>query len=425
MARLVRRLLWLAGFACLWLNFFDDPPLRTGAYVQNVTSSEATVAMITAYPAQVVCTVRDASGAVIETVRSSAARRRHSLRIEGLQPATDYVYELAEVGGAAERGRLRTAPIADQAPVKFAFLGDSGDQPWWVWLQRKPAMHWPARWGWFATSSAVTEIGAAVAAYAPDFAIHVGDLVYPWGWHAHYASGFFRPFAALMRNAPLYAVLGNHDVIDLNGIQMLSNLILPKGELTGDSRCYSFAWGAVRVIALDFNPDGEGRVRPEHPACEFLLAELGHCTEPWIVVTSHFPMWSASRQGSSPPGGDLLYSVAPVLEEHAVSLYLCGHDHCYQHLEGSAGGQDTVPMIGSGGGGKELYEVHPHKNAVMLKSQYHWCSVEVQGASLTLRANAIDGGLIDTMQLHLPEGERLERIRRLNPGRAARIERLR
>ena len=49
-------------------NVLDDPPLRTGAYVQNVTGSEATVAMITAHPAQVVCTVRDASGALIKTV---------------------------------------------------------------------------------------------------------------------------------------------------------------------------------------------------------------------------------------------------------------------------------------------------------------------------------------------------------------------
>jgi hypothetical protein len=132
-------------------------------------------------------------------------------------------------------------------------------------------------------------------------------------------------------------------------------------------------------------------------------------------------MWSASRQRNF---GDLLDSVAPVIEDYAVSLYISGHDHCYQHFEGSAGGQDTVPMIVSGGGGKELYEVRPHDHAVKLKSQYHWCSVEVQGASLTLRANGIDGALIDTLQLHPPEGERLARIRRLNPGRAARIERL-
>ena len=421
-ARVVRRWLWLAGFACLWLNFLDDPPLRTSAYVQNVTSNEATVAKITAYPAQVVCTVRDASGAVVKTVHGQAGRRRHALRIEGLRPGADYVYELAEAGGAVEQGRLRTAPISDQAPVKFACLGDSGDQPWWVWLQRKPAMHWPARWQWFAPSSEVSQIGAAVAAYAPDFAIHLGDLVYPWGWHAHYSSGFFRPFAALMRNAPFYAVLGNHDVVDLGGLQMLDNLVLPKGEFSGDSRCYSFAWGAVRVIALDLNPDAEGRVRPQHPAREFLLAELARGTEPWIVVASHYPMWSASRQRN---WGDLLETVAPILEEHAVSLYLCGHDHCYQHFEGSASGTDTVPMIVSGGGGKELYEVRPHAHAVQLKSQYHWCSVEVQGASLTLRAIGIDGGLIDTLRVDLPAEERLQRIRRLNPARAARIERLR
>ncbi|HEX6809976.1 MAG TPA: metallophosphoesterase [Planctomycetota bacterium] len=421
-ARLVRRLLWLAGFACLWLNVVDDPPLKTDAYVQSVTQGEAIVCRITAHPTQLVCTVRDASGAVIGVVHGPAGRRRHALRVTGLQAATDYSYELAEVGGDVEQGRLRTAPSEDRASVKFAFLGDSGGQPWWVWLQRTPVLHWPARWRWFDPKQEVSEIGAAVAVFAPDFMLHLGDLVYPRGLHAHYSSGFFRPFAALMRNAPVYAVLGNHDVMDLGGLQMMSNLVLPSGELTGDSRCHSFAWGAVRVIVLDLNPDLDGRVRQQHPAREFLLAELGSCSEPWIVVASHFPMWSASRQRN---WGDLLASIAPVLEEHAVSLYLSGHDHCYQRFAGSAGGLDTVPMIVSGGGGKDLYEVHPHAKAVVLKSQYHWCSVEVQGAALTVRANGLEGEVFDTLRLRLPEGERVQRIQRLNPGRAARIERLR
>ena len=421
-ARWLRWSLWFAGLACLWLPVFDDPPLRTDAYLQDVTSSEATVAMITAHRTQVVCSVQDASGATIQTVRGPGDRRRHALRVKGLQPATEYAYSLREVGGVELRGHLRTAPIDDRAAVKFAFLGDSGDQPWWVWMQRSPALHWPARWGWFANSDAVTRIGASVTAYAPDFVLHLGDVVYPRGFHAHYASGFFQPFDDLIRNAPVYAVLGNHDAMDAAGVQLMSNFRLPQGDLTGDSRCYSFAWGAVRIIALDCNPDLGGLVERGHPAHEFLLAELDRCSEPWIVVASHFPIWSASRQRNR---GDLLQTLAPVLEERGVCLYLSGHDHCYQRFGGGVRRGVTVPMIVSGGGGKDLYDVRPDPKAAVLQSQYHWCSVDVLGACLTVRAHGIDGGLIDTLQLDPPDGELFERIQRVNPARAARIERVR
>ena len=84
--RTVRRLLWLAGFGCLWLNVLDDPPLRTGAYVQNVTTDGATVSRVLAEPRAQRLVVRDESGAVVAEVESPA-QRRHALRATGLIPA--------------------------------------------------------------------------------------------------------------------------------------------------------------------------------------------------------------------------------------------------------------------------------------------------------------------------------------------------
>ncbi|MCK5941277.1 MAG: metallophosphoesterase [Planctomycetes bacterium] len=419
--RWLRRGLWLAGFGCLWLNVLDDPPLRTGAYVQNVTTEAATIARILAEPGQLHLTVTDADGEVVASAHGDA-RRRHALRVEGLQPGTRYEYELATRDGGSARGSFRTAPARDDAPVRFAFCGDSGDQPWWVWLQRTPILHLPARWGWLPTKSAVTRVGAAMAGYRPDFALHLGDVVYPKGLHGHYASGFFRPFADLLRAAPVYPVLGNHDVMNAAGVQILANFEMPTNPVTGDERSYSFAWGPVRVIALDCNTFFTGdHYRPGHPTHTFLLQELERCTEPWIVVASHFPMRSASRQGDNP---ELLVSLLPELEAWQVSLYLSGHDHCYQRFGPSEA--LAVPLVVSGGGGKRLYDISENprarREAMALEKAYHWCSAEVAGGVMRVVAHGVDRKQLDAFELHLPSGDALERLRARNPGRARRIE---
>ena len=419
----LRRALWLAGFGCLWLNVLDDPPLCTGAYLQDVGQEAATVACITAAPAQLTLTVQRADGTPLHTMTEPVARRRHALRVPGLQPGSEYRYRL-EGAGLSEAGRIRTAPADDRAPVRFAFLGDSGEQPWWVWLQRTPILHWPARWGWFADAGPVTAIGAAVAEWQPDFVLHLGDVIYPKGQHAHYRPGCFRPFAAAMRDAPFYVVVGNHDVMDADGLQVLANFRMPAGALTGDGRCFSIARGPVRIIGLDCNTDRTGdRYGADHPSHGYLLAELAAATEPFVVVASHFPMRSWSRQGNR---GELLLGMLPELAAHGVTLYLSGHDHCYQRF-GEPGGPEPVLVV-SGGGGKDLYDLKPAqggpKPAAMAKA-YHWCSVEVQDGRMVVRAHGRDGVELDRFEANLPTGEALDRIRAKNAARAARIDQFR
>ena len=422
--RWLRRLLWLTGFGCLWLNVIDDPPLRTGAYVQNVTSVAATVAQITGAARPLHLTVFDPSGEVVASVHSDS-RRRHALRAEGLQPATKYTYSLASPDAGEERGSFVTAskPGDDQAKVKFSFVGDSGDQAWWVWLHRTPILHMASRFQWFAPKWAVRTVGAAMAEYEPDFALHLGDVIYPKGLHAHYSSGFFRPFGELIKHAPMYVVIGNHDVMNAAGQQVLANFELPENDITGDERCFSFARGPVRIIALDTNTWFAGDVyKPDHPTHRFLLAELERCTEPWIVVAGHHPIRSASRQGHD---GRLQKSLLPVLEKNQVSIYLSGHDHCYQRFGPNERWQ--VPLVVSGGGGKRLYDIkkgHVQLGAESLHKAYHWCGAEVSGRSFRVVARDAEGEVLDAFDLALPTGEQLRQLRVTNPGRAARIDAL-
>ena len=418
-------MLWLAGFGCLWINVLDDPPLRSGAYVQDVTPSAVTVAKITADARPLHLTVYDDNEKVVASLHSDG-RRRHAMRAEGLEPGSEYTYTLASRDGGEERGSFRTSPKPgdDRAKVKFAFVGDSGDQAWWVWLQKTPILHLPSRFHWLAPKWAVRTVGAAMAAYEPDFALHLGDVIYPKGLHAHYSSGFFRPFGELIRHAPMYVVVGNHDVMNAAGQQVLANFHLPTNEVTGDERCFSFARGPVRIIALDCNTSfANDHYQPDHPTHRFLLRELERCTEPWIVVASHYPIRSASRQG---PDGKLQSVLLPALEQHQVTLYLSGHDHCYQRFGPNE--RWPTPMVVSGGGGKRLYDISENPRvkigAEALHKAYHWCGVEVSGKQFRVVARDVEGVELDAFELPLPSGDRLEALRASNPGRATRIEAL-
>jgi acid phosphatase type 7 len=419
--RWIRRLLWLAGFGCLWLNVWDDPPLATDGHVLDVAPDTATVGLITGARVVVTATLRDGDGAVVATRRDAVPRRRHAFAFDGLRPGAGYSWALVDERGREWTGRVRTAPDTDRAPVRFAMLGDSGDQPWWVWLQQTSLLHWPARWGWFADCGPVTGVGTGIASFAPDFVLHLGDVVYPRGRHAHYRSGFFRPFAEVLRTVPVHALLGNHDMMDARGQQLLENLRPPQAAVAGDVHHMSFAWGPVRVIALDCNFDFSGeRYERGHPAQVFLATELARCTEPWIVVATHFPIRSASRYRNR---AELWLEMLPELTENAVDLYVSGHDHCYQRF-GEPGGGEPVLVV-SGGGGKDLYETRPDRAAACLASVYHWCEVTTEGPVLILRARGLDGAVIDEVRLPLVDGERLHELARRNPERARRVAALR
>lgn len=422
-----RRLLWLFAIVCLFLPIVPDPPLITGAYLQNVVGDRATVAVITDGAKTLELEVWDPSGRGPSRFAGPHHGVRHAFEVSGLPPERAYRYKVTGPSGeVVGEGGFRTPPRRDDALVRFQVVGDTGGLPWWIWLQDTPLFYLPAHWGWLSPREDVCRVADAMAARPPHFWLHVGDMIYPWGEHRHYRAGFFEPFAELLAQSPCYPVLGNHDLKKgSQGRPLLENFHLPTNAVTGDERMYSFPYGAVRVINLDLNrlvnPETGERepVGTDHPALAFLRFELERATEPWLVVQSHYPMHSASRQKDDPA---LLEHVLPLLEEYGVAFYFCGHDHVYQRFGTPAEG---VVEVCSGAGGKSLYDVREHPDVEVARAVYHFCEVEVDGRVAWMRARSIDGELLDEVRVALDRDPALlRRIGEQNPGRLRRIQAL-
>ncbi len=405
-----RILLWLLGIGCLFLPIFGDPPLHTGAYVQRVVGSRAVVAMITAEPTELYLELEGEDGG--RRRLASKRRRRHVFELENLGADQVYRYEVLDSDGVElDRGSFRSAPDRDDSKIRFALVGDSGEFPDWIALRRSALLQLPIRWNWLPVDGNLARTAAGMAEAAPDFWLHAGDVVYPTGRNSNYVSGFFSPFADLLRRSPVYAVLGNHDLLDDEGRQLSRNLVLPVNSMSGDERFFSFAYGAVRVIGVDLN--GPPRIGADHPGLVFLRAELPQVSEPWIVVLSHFPIYSASFHGDRP---DLKKFLVPLLRRYQVDLYFSGHDHVYQRFV------DDFVQVTSGGGGKELYVLEDHPLLAKAKREHHFCLMEVSGPKLTLQAIGNDSGVMDELRLDKGESpERLAALEELNPRRHGRI----
>ena len=62
---------------------------------------------------------------------------------------------------------------------------------------------------------------------------------------------------------------------------------------------------------------------------EWLRRTLEGSAHDWVVVSSHYPIWSEAEHGPTPA---LVEEFRPYLFKHGAAVYLNGHDHNAQHL---------------------------------------------------------------------------------------------
>jgi hypothetical protein len=382
----------LAGFSRASAS--SGPQLARSPYLQDVARDRAIVRWTTTEDCAAEVAVWNPSTAPYRVPATTsvltpsvtgldASYYEHSVVLSQLNEASEYRYQVLGAGQDLTPGgeaRFRT-PGTD----RFSFLafGDSGAGT--------------------AEQAALAEL---MAAESPDLVLHTGDLAYPAGCFESYEKRYFAVYRALMKRAPLFPCLGNHDYGLDDGAAYLAVHSLPAAGVRGEDRgrYYSFDWGVVHFVALDSGVPlaqaADGNVR----MLEWLEADLGSTRQPWRIAFFHNPPYASGRHE-----GSLLYKltqrlIAPILEHHGVQLVLNGHEHSYQRSlplrNGgfAAPGEGTV-YITTGGGGGGLYEAPPRPYLALTASEHHYVRVTIDGARLEAEAVKLSGELLDRVAI--------------------------
>lgn len=331
--------------------------LRRWPYLQDVTTSSASVALTSVPGVTPHLTVTLPDGSVVAQLEmgidASAhppAAEQHLVTVDGLTPGTLYCYA---VDGLVGRAGFRTAPaLGGDDTIRFVAFGDSG-----------------------SGGPEQRTLYDQMRQFPFDFVIHLGDLAYEKGAFGEIEQHFFRVYSPTLRSFPVFPAIGNHDVATASGAPYLQSFVLPSGIPEREERQYSFDFGDVHFVALDTE-----RIDAEQSL--WLDEDLGATSAPWSIVFAHRPAYSSGAHGGS---AAFRQTFGPILKKHAVPLVLSGHEHDYER---------TLPIAGttyvvSGGGGRETRAVGHSVFTAYSEDVLHFLVVEANARRIAL--HAIDG----------------------------------
>jgi hypothetical protein len=266
-------------------------------------------------------------------------------RFTGLEPGVRYVWTAAVGGIGRASGSFHTAPTSLATPITFAVIGDYGSGNDHEWA-----------------------VGRTLAAEDPDFVVTAGDNSYLVGAPQVLDRNIFEPLHDVMLEAPLWATLGEHDLIYSGGAAVTSALHLP----APDGR-YVVDYGPVQMVLLGLD-DGPAEVAFARRA----LTTPGPSVR---FVVLHRPVQ---------PGDAIL----PLLRRTHVAAILAGHLHRYERRV--VGG--VLELVnGTGGEGPGAAEfTRPSADAIVSLLDYGSLRVTVAAGRIDYEFVAERGRVLDT-----------------------------
>ena len=256
-------------------------------------------------------------------------------------------------------------------------------------------------WGWHKDYRAQTAVARGMAAYITDKKIQpqgmllLGDNFYgPFKdgvkctrWKEQFSDIYPKqdfPF-------PFHAILGNHDYDDEPVTKLEAELtyqkVNPSTRWNMPAKWYRLELGPTEkplatVLALDSNfKNGRMSLTPEERAAQlkWFMTELEKPrTSPWLIVIGHHPLYSNGTHGDNK---ELIKEWDPLLRQHKVHAYICGHDHDLQHIEFK---DHPTSFVISGGGGARLREP-VQEYGPFAKAVYGFTHLEIDAQTLVVR----------------------------------------
>ena len=253
--------------------------------------------------------VADAASVELESpdVANDPKVMRHTVALEGLQPATRYRYAIGDGERWGAERSFTTAPEPGEA-FSFVYMGD--------------AQTGLDTWGELVRTARVEYPQAAFYVMAGDL-VNWGERRDDWDWLFHNADGVFD-------TRPLVPAIGNHEVDQGRAGLYVDQFDLPRNGPDGiePERVYSMEYGDALFVVLDSNLE-------PGPQVEWLDATLAASDATWKFAVFHHPLYSPRPGDRGQP--ELKAAWAPVFEKHGVDVVLQGDDHAYMR---------TLPMRG-------------------------------------------------------------------------------
>jgi 3',5'-cyclic AMP phosphodiesterase CpdA len=296
-----------------------------------------------------------------EGVNENEAHLHHEIQLTGLEPYTLYYYRV----DGDRVGSFRTAPDSNQH-FHFVVYGDTREG---VRIHRQIV-------------DRILDVG-------PDFVIHTGDLVESGARKSEW-DRFFRITTPLLRSAPFYPTLGNHEDFDPPVYDSHYPDIF---HLPGDELWYAFDYGNARFICLRVDGFPIGTYFPDEDQLMWLEKELAANDAPWTFVYFHIGVFTSREEGYLETG--LRERLVPLFEQYEVDAVFMGHHHSYERII-----QNGITYIVTAGGGAGLYELsEPEPGSQVALSVHHFVEIEVQGELLIGSAIDRHGKVIDRFAL--------------------------
>jgi hypothetical protein len=208
----------------------------------------------------------------------------------------------------------------------------------------------------------------------------------------------------------MYPVLGNHDYHDNEDGEkaQLAYSLKPAVRWKLPAKWYRLDLGGkiplLTLICLDTNLPAvsgtgknkkSGKPRASLTAAEaeaqlnWFKSELASPRAPFTLVMAHHPLYSNGEHGDTPA---LIADWAPLLQQHRVHAYLCGHDHDLQHLE--LEGSFTSHILSGGGGARTRKQNVTARKIPYGKDIHGFTHISVQPDALTFAHHSVDGAVL-------------------------------
>jgi hypothetical protein len=333
----------------------------------------------------------------------SGTAYHHVVRLEGLRPATRYLYRVGD--GQTWSEWLTFVTASEQpAPFRFIYLGDAQN----------------------GLSDVFPRTIRAAYAQAPDarMVVEAGDLVEE-GYDDRLWGDFVRAFGFVAGSVPSLPVPGNHDehrppgLPDPKKVLAVSPLwnahfALPAngpadlGPLS--TQFYFLDYQGVRFVCLDVNPFANEdyieaeKARERASVTAWLRTVLASNKNRWTIVVQHQPLYDVAKGRDYP---EMRAALGALYDEFHVDLVLQGHDHAYArsfklHAGLRVGDNEPGTVYMMSVSGSKMYAVTDRQEGRMAKiveGIQLYQVVSVEDGRLTVDSFGADGQRVDSFEI--------------------------